>query len=1551
MHRLLIPVLACLFLSTPVLLRAQVAHEIQYLPFDVKKVQETPAGPEMMCGNAGTYTFGQFLGSSNDVAPPPIFLCFGDSLLVQHNGDADLSGDPNPATPAGVAFAFYDCPPTITGPTLQDIGEIPGPGDPCVLSGSGNGLFITQAVPNGGATWFFNSGALQTNFNMGQPLSLFFAPITVDNFAANTYESAQVGFPPGPCVAVNTAAAFEVVYLNEITATGISTNFGNDCIGRFTVRGGYPQYNTSAVYSIDIFLASNPSVKAIVQTSATNLFHLSSVSFSVPQAGLYNVVIEDGKSCPATFQVNMAVCNPIDNVVISFPDEILPPGAQACFPVTVQNFSIFSAAFSIEWDELVLQYNGLQNVSPVISPFFGPASLNTLQTSNGLLGVQIFDNISPSTITIPNDSILFEMCFTAIGQLGDCTGLGIYNSPAGVAIEDEFGLNLALSVDTGRICMDLLPLALAFEVIDTTCLGQATLNITPTGGALPYEVTVAQMGGPTYSTINGTIQEFNGVYTVQSPVGSTNNTPLTYDICVRDSNGFGTVLCTTLVVNIKRLGAQINFAQQPLCNGGSTGIINAVVLNGGVVVPNPGAGYTYAWAPANLTVQGSQIQNNLIAGPYSVTITDISTGCTDVASGFLGQPPPLSAQSVMFTPAACSGVCNGSIIYDAEGGVPFAGGSYQFSWTYENNNTPQGSGLANPIQLNNACAGEYRISITDANGCIFIDSNLVLNDLRELNVNTNTITSVACNGQANGAINITVNESIPGPAGNMFTFNWTPPGFVKGGVSPNATYSGLPAGTYSVTATDGLGCKISDTFLITQPQVLDLDTFALVLPGCAQVNSGSICVNALGGNGNPNTFVYTWSNPGAPNNKCQSGLPVGTYTVTVTDIRGCKDSLLFVLPTPGAPPYSLVTTPVKCGGDGALTANSPSAVIIVWKDGNGVVIDSTATISGLDGGDYILTIFDATGCFVIDTFTLNGVIPMSFSNITLQQPKCFGYNDGQIAIGVQDGQPPYVSYQWNPVQTPSGPVIFGLIAGTYLLTVTDNAGCTLTGSFALAQPPAIKNNFTNLVSQVTCIGSCDGAATPLPMYTNGPGDFNFLWSDGSFDSTRINLCAGLNIVTIMDTKNCFILDTVLITAPPAITGVPTTTETKCFGDNTGTASISPAGGNGGPYKFLWNTGATTQSVSGLAAGIYTVTLTDSKNCTASINSIVVGQPAQIGLLTTATSPTCFGAETGQVSVDVLGGVPAYTYKWEDSNGGNIGSGKMVEQLPAGSYDVTVTDANNCTSVANAIVTDPPPVVGDYEDLAPLSCNGDETTLNIISISGGAGGPYKFSVDFGAVLDPNFPVTIGGGEHFITYIDGKDCAITETITVAEPSPITVVFDPNIIEIELGATANLEPIITGAAVIADFTWTNPQALLNPDTLNATAYTFTNLTYTLTVQDSFGCSGVGSVSVTVDPNRNVFIPNVFIPANASGLNDHFNIYTGLGVELVNFIRVYDRWGELLYQREKFIPNIDNLSEGWDGRYNGDFVNPGVYVYLSEVKFLDGRVLLYRGDVTVVR
>jgi hypothetical protein len=348
--------------------------------------------------------------------------------------------------------------------------------------------------------------------------------------------------------------------------------------------------------------------------------------------------------------------------------------------------------------------------------------------------------------------------------------------------------------------------------------------------------------------------------------------------------------------------------------------------------------------------------------------------------------------------------------------------------------------------------------------------------------------------------------------------------------------------------------------------------------------------------------------------------------------------------------------------------------------------------------------------------------------------------------------------------------------------------------------------------------------------------------------------------------------------------------------------------------------------------------------------VEVTEPAPILVVEDATNRKpvkCNGGDDGQLAVTVTGGnTGGYTFSWEDDNGNVVSTGQIAEDLSSGIYSVTATDSEGCTGVLqNLFLDEPPPVFGEYLPWEELVCFGDETTLYIDTIYGGSGGPYSFSLDFGVPLNQNFPVSMGGGEHYITYFDRNLCEY-----IFEPDQILVTFNPAMVEIELGDSIQLKPLITGA-VVDTFIWSPTETLHYPNQLTPYAYTFNNQTYTLTVLDANGCQGVGFITVEVDPNRNVFMPNVFKPGNDSGLNDHFNPQVGRGVESINFMRIYDRWGGLMYERNEFFPNNDNLAEGWDGRYNGDYVNPGVFIYLVEVTFLDGKVLLYRGDVTVVR
>ena len=1547
MYKLLIPLFICL-LGTTTILHAQVPKNIS-VPTRITPTHPVAgATPEMMCNNAGTFVLGAFNGQSNDtnLAGPQdtIFLCRNDQIQIDHNGDFDLSGDPQPATAPGIGWAFYTCAPTIMGNDLATVLS-----DPCILPGASNGIWVATGSANGDIL-FTNNGGLQTAFNGGQPIVLHFAPITLDEFASQGFE----GTPPGSCVNVNTAAEFKVAYLNAISASGISSNFGNDCLGKFRVEGGYPQLNNSAVYTISITLSTNPAVSAVIHTAASQLFHSADVIFSVPQSGVYDVVIEDGKSCGFTFQINMAACNPTDNVALVLPDTVSPPGSTICVPITVENFDLVGASFSLNWDPTILQYIDVQNSHPAIGTF-NASNLNTQSTNAGRLGTIIYDQDNlGNVISIPDGETLLEVCFNVIGQLGECTPLTITNTPSAINIEDEFGAAVALTALPGQVCVDFVPLSAVTEVIDTACNGTATIQVTVTGGQAPYEVNRIRVSDGIPSLM--TVANAGGTATFTAQASGQ------YMIVVTDNNGFGNADTTMVTIDIPSLGVALDVTSQlPTCNGSLDGTVTASVLLGTTPVNNPGPPqFTFNWSPASVPNPTGAVQAGVGAGSYSVTVTHAATGCTAVAAGAMGQPAAINSQNILINDASCSGICNGSISYGALGGTPFTNtgsNTYDFSWEYAPNDTTtqttpvaNGTGNGNPFVIADLCSGIYYVTITDANGCTFTD-DVEVNNLRTIELSINTLQNTTCAKVDNGSICVDLQESTP--SGSAYLFSWSPAGFTQNDpTAMSSCYNDLAAGSYTVIATDQSGCSAELTADITAPLAINIATISEVQPSCSTQNDGSISIFASGGTGGPN-YTYKWSN--GPTTSFVNGLIPGTYTVTVTDVNGCSDSLSYTLTLPDPPQIlSVDSLSVQCGSDGCLTVNTNTGTMFVWQTIDGTPLPSiTSQACNLPGGDYIVTVFDDQFCGTQDTLTLGAVEGLAFTDTTYLLPTCFGYTDGRISIGVSGGTPNY-TYLWTPTGQATGTLI-NVGAGDYTVVVSDANGCTLTGDFTLDEPPAIINTFSQ-IQGVSCFGICDGEATAIAQYGTTPptgGQFSFAWeAGGATDSIRTDLCAGINRVTITDGNNCFLVDEVFIDSPTAVAfSALDSTAASCNGLTDGGACITGSGGNGGPYTYVWSTNATTSCITNAAAGTYSVTITDASGCTG-VYSTEVTEPDPIVLVEgPGQDIQCFGGDDGELSVTVTGGnTGTFTYVWSDGTN-TVSTTQNAPNLTSGVYAVTATDANGCSgTLDNLVLSDPAPVQGVYLPWEPLLCNGDETTLVIDTIFGGSGAPYQFSLDFGVQLSQDFPITVGGGEHYITYYDVRNCEFTDTITIDEPAPIVVSFNPAEVEIELGDSLTLQPIITGA-VVDTFFWTPADLLLNPFVLNPTAYTFESTTYSLIVQDENGCTGTGSILINIDPNRNVFIPNIFIPNNPSGRNDHFNVYAGAGVKQVNFMRVFNRWGELMYEREKFYPDNDNLSEGWDGRYKGDFVNPGVYVYTIEVEFLDDRVLLYRGDVTIVR
>ncbi|MEQ1744226.1 MAG: cohesin domain-containing protein [Saprospiraceae bacterium] len=1527
MHKLLIPLIFCL---TATIANAQVPTLIK---LGTAKPNALPS-PDGAC-SAGTFTFGPILGQSNDNTPDTLFLCQGDSMCVQHNGDA-MFMDPDPSTPAGIAYAFYKCPPYSDGDEMAVLA------DSCLWPGASNGFFATQG-PADGSHCFFNSGSITMSSIFGQngPVAVTFAPITITDYANGLLE-------PG-CVDVGINEAFTIVYLKPIEIISINTSFTDDCKGKFRLQGGYPEWDKNTTYTVSIFLSTDPSVRALIYTPPSQIKDGLDVIFSVPKPGVYTIVVEDGKSCGVTVQVNMNGCIPTDNVTIALPELTVPPDSSICVPVTVINFqNILGSSFSLTWDPTVLRYDSITNPNPAIGGnAFGAANgnLNENEALNGFLGVVYSD--FAGTTNVADDSVLFEVCFTAIAPLDSCTTLDVGSFPSTVTMDDAFGNELAVTVDTGNVCINFFPLEITTFINKVNCDNTAQLAVAITGGQGPWEVIwrtcTGIIGGISVSNVADTI------FTLPVAEGC-------WEICVTDQNGLGTQICQTLNVNIPSLGATMTVVQLPTCNGASNGSVRADVTVDGVLIPNPGANFTYEWN--TVPMQTMQTISGLPQGNYSVTVKDNSTGCTQVASGSLSQPPAITVNPTV-TPASCPGIADGSITLTAAGGTPGpAGNQYLFLWEYSPdcqpaNFSPDDSGSGNPFVATGKPAGCYCVTVTDANGCTLTDCVQITN-ARDVRIDTILVSDPSCFGLSDGSIQaqILANPAFVNP-NFLFFWNPTPPGSSAQNVNNRTTYINLPAGMYDLVALDlTSGCQAQAKFTLVDPPVLDLALVSKTNPTCLLQTDGAISVSASGGTPN---YTYAWSSvptttvPGVPN---PTNLGPANYSVTVTDGNGCRDSLAVPLPLPPPPAItSFDSTSVVCGSDGSLRVNAPTGVSYVWTTINDLPLGATPQINNLSGGGYIVTVFDAQNCSTKDTVFLATKPPLVLADSMLTRPTCFGGSDGSIALTIQGGNPGY-TYNWLPGNENTF-VIVNKPAGTYTVTVRDSRGCTLVKTFVLTNPPAMVVTKTG-IAPATCPGVCDGRATIGVTYSGTLANFNFLWTGGSTDSSRTDLCPGMNYVTVTDpVLGCFVIDSVLIGAPPAFNAVFKNDSVSCFGLSDGRSQATITGGNGQPYNYLWSSGSMTSIASGVKAGPITLTVTDNKGCT-QVFSTQIEEPTQIIATKdplNSKNPLCFGESNGELGVIVTGGTPSYTFAWANAFGPLTDTGNPITDLAAGTYSVTVTDNKGCSAVQTGIIlSDPAPVQGVYMPWEPIPCFGEETTLFIDSITGGAGAPYQYSLDNGVYLDPGFPISMGGGEHYITYIDRQGCERTDTIFVDEPAPFTVKFDPNEVELELGDSLQLIPIISGSTVV-DFDWVPPTALSNPDTLEPFTRTYESEKYTIVVFDANGCSATASIQVNIDPNRNVYIPNAFVPGANASLNDHFNPNIGRGVEIVNYMRIFDRWGNLMYEREKFLPNNNDFAEGWDGRYRGQFVNPGVYVYLVEVRFLDGRTLLYRGDVTVVR
>ncbi|GJM32373.1 MAG: hypothetical protein DHS20C18_13740 [Saprospiraceae bacterium] len=1521
------------------------------------------AGPRM-CNEAGTFTFDfdNFVGQSNDINQQTIFLCLGDALPIIHDGNFDLTGDPQTSTAAGIGYAFYDCEPTTGGPDLTTILTDPclNHTSPLIINGTPipqtNNIWIAVENINGNLT-LMNDGGLQSSFNGGvpAPIQFWFAPITIDNFAALGYES-DAGGASGPCVDVNTDEAFSVVYLNEITATDINVTAGaSGCVGSFRVRGGLPEWIIQQAYDIDITLDTDPSVRGSFNITPN---HDDVITFSVPQDGIYNVTIEDGKSCGTTFTMDMSACQ---TVTFNMPLENVVPGSNECLDITVANFvNVGSMQFTITWDAEILDFTQVANFNPAMPNL---DASNFFEVNPGVDGVLTFswNDLSFNNVTINDGEVLFQLCFDVIGALGDCSPVTISNSPTPIEIGDsgtpqgDPPIPYGVVINDGKVIVSNEVLFVLLEQDSVTCPNDSdgAFTLTMADGTAPYRFswnTVPPVGPD------------NGAFVIGQDGGSFTVNDLdagTYQVTVEDSsNPMNIVVDTVSVLSGPTLGVNLE-PTSPLCFGQMNGTVRAVVLIDGVVQPNHD-NFTFTW---NSTPQDTSALVNVASGFYAVTVTDAS-GCTAEASTTLSQPAQLTVlgNNTFVADASCSGSMDGSITITASGGTTSTG-NYFFQW-----DNGLGSLVASSSQVNNLNPGTYCVTVVDDNGCEFMDCYQV-GAQKVLSV-VPVVTDVSCNNLCDGQIFIT--GSTTGAAADLpYTFTWNTVNTPPSNTNTTSTISGLCAGTYILTLTDSdpAGCMIIDTFEVVQPDSLQIALIERVNETCVVGNDGSATLGITGGTF---PYAYSWSHDVTLTDSIATGLSQGTYTIDVTDANNCTESLDIDILAPTPPMVDMLDDDfVSCPGDmdGSLTvvATPGGAPIAGYQWDNGL---SGSTINNLSPGIYIVTISAEDGCETIDTAAVISPDPLMLDSINMELPNCPGDGNGIIAVFVSGGTTPF-TYTWStdPNNPISNNLLPGLMAGSYLVTVNDANNCEpLVVSIELPDPPSIVVTVSD-TTNVSCPDdtTCDGGAMASAMYSDGTtGLFNFMWSSNDPDelgvavSSASQLCRGVQTVTVGDGE-CGEIVEFTIGSPEEIMVAVDQEKPSCNGFSDGSITLMPSGGTG-TFTYQWvGFPETSNILSDLPMGNYTAILTDANGCTKE-QLTALSEPDELILtldpVRSTSTVSCNGDMDGIFAVvynsnAAINPVGANPFTWSM----NIApaTSDIATNLAAGTYSVTITDTKGCQDSLSYSIGEPAPLVFSVEQPESPLCFGEQTLIFLDTVFGGTGTMLS---DYNFIIDNNgltFPADQGapvfGGDHIVTVVDVSGCTEETDVFIDEPGPILVNL-PVEIEVELGDTlTRLMPTVSGGTQpFLSYLWTPADFLSSDTTLSPFVIPRDNLEYTLLVTDQNGCTGEASIYVALDANRNVYIPNVFSP-NGDGPNDEFRVFACRGVESINFARIYDRWGGVVYESDEVSVSCEGGTPLWDGRKNGKVMNPGVYVYIIEVTFLDNVTLLYRGDITLLR
>ena len=734
---------------------------------------------------------------------------------------------------------------------------------------------------------------------------------------------------------------------------------------------------------------------------------------------------------------------------------------------------------------------------------------------------------------------------------------------------------------------------------------------------------------------------------------------------------------------------------------------NAVYQDPGVYNPEVDAiPAAYSGAALEWSYSSSVFSNDqsVYVGPWTATGTYVYIATLDSTCGTYMDTAIID---VFLTTASidssgnvsCNGGNDGWATAGAEGGDS----PYSYAWS-------NGASTATTTGLT---AGLYTVTVTDANGWPD-EAQVTITEPTALTSSTTVDDNVSCYGLADGGITASASGGT-----TAYAYLWS-------NSATTASITGVTAGTYSVTITDANGCTSNSSATVTQPDalVITIDSVDDVL--CAGFTTGAMYTTTSGG-----TSAYSYSWTGGSTNANLTNVASGTYTVIVTDANGCTDSATDAIDELDPLIVSDSINNNLCNGDSTgsvymLVSGGQAPYGYAWSNGG-----SASSETNLAAGSYVVTVTDENSCLVVDSVDVIEPTALVTSD-SMNTPLCYGDTNGSIYMTATGGTSPY-TYNWSSGGTASAEMNIG--AGSYVVIVSDDNGCTNVDSLELTEPDALMLSLDTLINS-NCENGNDGS---IDLSTaGGTTPYTYSWSNAETTEDISGLAYGSYSVVVTDTNNCMYSDSFDVDFDNATPIVEISGDDSiCFGTTSSLMATS------GYASYDWNTGGSTESIVADSAGNYSVVITDSAGCMNS-DSIMLWINAEMTLALAGTDANCAGGTDGEATATGAGGSGNISYLW--SNGETSAT---ASNLGEDSIWCTITDSVGCEISEFVIISH------TFEN--PLVSLGSDTVICYIP-------------EFGQFKS----ITLNAGSGFSSYV-WSTSETTDTISTSAPGVYSVVVE--------------------------------------------------------------------------------------------------------------------------------------------------------------------------------